>query len=126
MADSTLGKIVRRSLLYFGLAVAGIVGIGLLVTFSIHTGMALTGGSIGLVVYTSGLFWITISGSRERWNRPSFWLAAVGLLAVHLLAFAAILRSYPDWRMIWFIPIVIVEAGLFSIILNMLFGYRTK
>jgi hypothetical protein len=67
-----------------------------------------------------------IGRSRERWNRPAFWLAILGLLAVHLLAFVAILRSYPEWRMIWFMPIVIVEAGLFSIILDMLLGNRTK
>jgi len=63
---------------------------------------------------------VTISKSREAWHRPTFWLAVVGLLAVHLLAFVAILRSYPEFRMIWFMPIVIVEAAFFSIILNML------
>jgi hypothetical protein len=126
LSDSTLGRIVRRSLLYVGLAVAALAGIGLLVAIRIHTSIALTSGWIGLVGYTSLLLWVTISRSRERWHRPMFWLAVVGLLVVHLLTFAEILRSYAEWRMIWFLPVVIFEAGLFSIILNVLLGYDAK
>ena len=41
---------------------------------------------------------------------------------VHSLAFIAALRAYPEWRMIWFMPVVIVEGGLFGAILYLLFG----
>ena len=126
MEELTLWKIVRRAFLYVGLALAGLAGIGLLIAVSIRTGIPITGGSIGLVGYTSLLFCVTVSRSRERWHRPTFWLAVAGLLAVHLLAFVAILRVYPEWRMIWLMPIVVLEAGLFSIILDMLLGYRAK
>jgi apolipoprotein N-acyltransferase len=112
--------IARRSLLYLGLAVAALAVIGLLVAISVHTGTAFTGGWIGLVVYTSGLFWVTIRQLREYWRRPGFWLSITGLLVVHTLAFVAILRAYPGWRMIWFMPIVIVEGGLFGWILYLL------
>lgn|GEM_PF-3465685 len=122
MSQSAIGKIARRSLLYIGLALASLAGIGLLVAISIHTGVALTGGWIGLIGYTSLLFWVAISKSREHWHRPMFWLTMMGLLAVHLLAFLAVLRSYPQWRMVWFMPIVVIEAGLFWTILNALFG----
>jgi hypothetical protein len=119
LSERTIGGNIRRAFLYLGLAVVSLVGIGLLVAFSVHTGIPLTGGWIGLVGYTGLLFWVVISRSRELWNQPSFWLVMVGLLAIHLIAFAAVLRRYPAWPMIWFFPIVVVEAGAFSVILDM-------
>jgi hypothetical protein len=43
-------------------------------------------------------------------------------LVVHLLLFVAILRVYPQWRGVWFVPVIIVEGGLFGAILYLLFG----
>jgi apolipoprotein N-acyltransferase len=126
LSQSAIGRIARRSLLYVGLALAALAVIGLLIAISVQIGTAFTGGWIGLVVYTAGLFWVTIRQSREYWRRPGFWLAIAGLLVVHLLAFVAILRAYPQWRMIWFIPVVIVEGGLFGAILYLLFGERKR
>ena len=119
MSERTISGNIRRAFLYLGLAVASLVGIGLLVGFSVHTGIALTGGWIGLAGYTGLLFWVVISRSGERWYQPGFWFVMVGLLAVHFVAFAAVLRSYPAWPMIWFLPIVIVESAVFSVILDM-------
>jgi hypothetical protein len=59
-------------------------------------------------------------------HQVTLWLTAAGLFIVHFLLFAAIPRCYPQWRMIWFMPIVIVEAGLFYIILNVPLGPSTK
>ena len=53
-------------------------------------------------------------------------MSIAGLLIVHLLAFVAILRAYPQWRGIWFMPAIIVEAGLFGAILYLLFGERKR
>ena len=125
MSEWTLWKIVRRVFLYLGIALSVLVVVGLFVILT-RSRVQISGGWIGLVGYTSLLFWVTITRSRERWHRPTFWLTVAGLLAVHLLGFVAILRSYPEWRMIWFMPVVIVEAGLFSIILDMLVAYRAR
>jgi hypothetical protein len=38
----------------------------------------------------------------------------------------AILRSYPEWRMVWFAPVIIVEGVLIGMLLDMLFGGRAK
>ena len=126
MSQPAVGRIARRSLLYIGIALAALVVIGLLVAISVQTGTAFTVGWIGLVVYTLGLFWVTIRQSREYWRRPGFWMAIAGLLAVHLLAFVVILRAYPRWRMIWFMPVVIGEGGLFGAILYLLFADRKR
>jgi hypothetical protein len=124
MGEWTLWKLVRRFFLYVGIALTVLAVIAVFIVLTKDA--QISGGWIGLVGYTSLLFWVTISKSRERWHRPMFWLAVAGLLAVHLLAFVAILRSYPQWRMIWFMPVVIIEVGLFSVILNMLLGHRAR
>ena len=49
-----------------------------------------------------------------------------GLLVVHSLAFVGVLRAYPQWPMIWFMPVVIVEGEVFGVILYMLFGDRKR
>ena len=122
----TIGRIVRRALLYVGLAVAFLTGFALVFALLVYTGhtsyMEHSGGWIGLLVYSSGLFWVTIRQSREYWRHLGFWATIAGLLVVHLLAFVAILRAYPQWRMIWFMPVIVVEGGLFGAVLYLLFG----
>jgi hypothetical protein len=44
------------------------------------------------------------------------------LVAVHLSAFYGILHLYPEWRMIWFAPVIIVEGVLFGVITDALVG----
>ena len=119
-SELTLGKVVQRFLLY--------VGIGLYVLAVLAVGIVLSKGAkvpsawLALAVFTSGLFWVTIRQSRAYWRRLGFWLAIAGLLVVHLLVFVPILRVYPEWRGIWFVPVIIVEGGLFGAILYLLFG----
>lgn len=118
----TLGKVVQRALLYVGIALAVLLVFA--VAIALSKGAKISGDWIALAVYTSGLFWFTIRQSRPYWHRPSFWFVTTGLLVIHLLAFVAILRAYPQWRGIWFWPIVIVEGGLFGAILYLLFEDR--
>jgi hypothetical protein len=122
----TFGWVVGRLLLYIGLAVGALVVFTLFFALSIHFGIAgkISGGWIGFVGYTGLLFWITLRKSRQRWSHWSFWFAIACLLTVHSLAFVAILRIYPQWRMIWFWPITVAEAGLFGGTLAWLFPER--
>lgn len=124
MSELTFGKIVQRFFVYVGIALAVLVLFGVAIVLS--KGAKISGDWIALAVYTVGLFWVTIRQSRRYWRRPGFWLAIAGLLVVHLLAFVAILRAYPQFRGIWFWPIVIVEGGLFGAILYLLFGERKR
>ena len=124
LSELTFGKIVQRFFVYVGIALAVLVLFGVAIVLS--KGAKISGDWIALAVYTVGLFWVTIRQSRRYWRRPGFWLAIAGLLVVHLLAFVAILRAYPQFRGIWFWPIVIVEGGLFGAILYLLFGERKR
>ena len=124
MSELTLWRIVRRGFLYLGISLAVLAVFFVIIVLS--KGAQISGGWIGLVVYTSGLFWVMIRRSRDYWRRPMFWLTVVSLMAVHSLAFVAILRSYPQWRMVWFAPVIIVEGVLIGMLLDTLFGGRAK
>jgi apolipoprotein N-acyltransferase len=132
VARLSVGDIVRRLLLYFGLAFAFLAVFAIFFALVVRTGhaadmdAAFSGGWIGLAIYTALLFWIIVRQSREYWQYVGFWLAVAGLLAVHLMAFVVILRSFSTWRVIWFMPIVIVEAGMFGAILFLLFSGRKR
>jgi hypothetical protein len=85
--ELTFGRIVRRLLLYIGLAFAALTLFTLLFALCVHLGIAdkITGGWIGFVGYTALLFWVTVRGSRRRWGHWSFWLVIAGLLTTHTL-----------------------------------------
>jgi hypothetical protein len=123
LSGMTLIKIIQRLLLYVGIALAVLAVFAAVIIFTKGRGVGhVSGGWFGLVGYTGLLFWVTIRQTREHWQRLGYWLTMGGLLVVHSLAFVAILRAYPQWRMIWFMPVVIVEGGLFGAILYLLFG----
>jgi hypothetical protein len=99
---SILGKIVRRLLLYVGLALAGLAVIVLIIVVSNYTGIKPPERWVALAYWTLVLLIAGARVYREHWRHPELWLAMVGLLAIHLLAFVVILRSYPEWRAVWF------------------------
>jgi lipoprotein signal peptidase len=111
---------LRRLLLYVGIALVCLAATGLILALSIRTGISVPGRWVGLILWTLLVFWVIVSRRREYWARLSFWLAAAGLLAGHLLAFMVILNNYPQWRPIWFAPVAVVEAGALGGILDAL------
>jgi len=114
--ERTVVWVLRRLLLYFGLAIAALTVFALFFALSIHFGIAdkITGSWIGFVGYTGLLFWITVKLSRRRWSHWTFWVVIAALLTIHSLAFVVILRAYPEWRVIWFWPITVFEGGIFG------------
>lgn len=124
MSELAFGKLVQKLFLYVGIALVALVIFAVAIVLS--KGAKVSGDWIALAVYTAGLFWITIRQSRRYWRHSSFWLTITGLLIIHLLAFVVILRAYPQWRGIWFWPIMLLEAGLFGSIFYLLFGRRGR
>jgi len=86
----------------------------------------MSGGWWGLFGFTPFIFYMAVRPLRKHWTNVAFWFMTATLLAVHILAFVAILRAYPEWRMIWFWPISIVESVSISIILDTLFTRRRR
>ena len=128
----TFGWIVRRLLLYLGLALAALTLFALFFALTIRLGITseierwFDTGWIGFLAYTGLLFWITVRQLRQRWSHWSFWFVIACLLTVHCLAFVSILRIYPRWRVIWFWPITVGEAAVFGGILAWLFPEKRK
>jgi len=120
----TLVEATRRAALYVGLALAGLTVIALLVAFSIYTGIEIRGSWLALTMWTALVFWVVVKSSKQHWRRPKYWFVLAAILAVHLVAFGMVLRTYPDWQPIWFAPTSIVEAGLLGGIVEWCFPDR--
>jgi hypothetical protein len=120
-------KLASRFLLYIAIALGFLALCGLFVAVAVYSGH--TGkvpvGWFGLVGFTPIVFWVVVKSLRRYWKRPAFWTAAAGLMVLHLLAFVATLLHYPQWPLLWFIPVSMVEAGLFALILGKLFNHAS-
>jgi hypothetical protein len=118
----TARRIVQRLPLYFALALGGIAVVVVLLAIQIYFGIGeISAGWWGFVSFSGAFFWIVVRGSRPLWIRSGFWLLLVAFLVIHCSVFVAILRAYPDWRPIWFVPIVIVEAQILDVMCVLLF-----
>lgn len=117
----SLSALIKRILLYVGLAVAFLLAFALVFALSVRTGVVFPGRWVALVMWTAIIFAVLVRRRHEYWGRVKFWLAIGGMLVVHALAFTAVMKSYPEWRPIWFAPTSIVEAGLLGMLLNSLF-----
>ena len=117
-------KMVSRFLLYIVIALGFLTLCGLFVAIAVYTGHTrrLSAGWFGLVGFTPLVFWAAVKPLKRHWKRPAFRSAVAGLLVLHLLAFVAILLRYPQWPLLWFVPVSMVEAGLFAMILGKLFN----
>jgi O-antigen/teichoic acid export membrane protein len=69
---------------------------------------------------TAIVFWVAVKQYRRYWRRFSFWLNVSGLLAIHVLIYTLVLLRVPEWRLLWFVPPSVVEAGLLVLILHKL------
>ena len=117
-------KVASRFLLYVGIALGVLVAIALTILIGAYVGYTHepSVGWLGLAGFTPLIFWSVVKSLRNRWKRPSFWLAVAALLVLHILAFAAVLTHYPRWPLLWFIPVSFIEAGVFVMILGKLFS----
>jgi len=128
LSGLTFGKVVRRSLLYLGLAFAGLIIAALLVVLTVYTGVdpQSTSHGIFLAIWTGFLLWWVIKSYRSLWKRVSFWVIISALLSVHLVAWLIVLRSYPHWPPLWFVPSVVIEGLLFGMFLDTIFKIKTQ
>lgn len=124
--ELTVSKVLRRLPIYLGLALAALAVMTLVVAVSIHFGLSgyLSGGWIGFVGYTGLLFWTVVRMSKQHWHHRSFWPVIAVLLTAHCYVFVSILRVYPEWRVIWFWPVTVVEAGVIGGTLEWLYPER--
>ena len=88
--------------------------IGVAVIASAKTGIVIPARWFGLAFWTGFLGWFICRHKRRYVQYGIFWVALAGLLAMHVAAFVVVLRSYPEWRSVWFMFVVIIEAPLMT------------
>src|SRR5438105_4352262 len=76
----------------------------------------------GLTGNTGLLLWLAIRRYRRHWRERSFWLTLAWLTGLHLTAWSLLLAHIPAWGLVWFVPPVVLEAGLLVLLLHRL-GY---
>jgi hypothetical protein len=111
----------------FGIAIVCLLVIGAAVIVSAKTGIAIPGRWFGLLFWTSALLWFIFRQHRNDLRLGIFWLALSAVLAVHVTAFAIVLRAYAAWPMIWFMFIFMIEGPLvLALLQNVIHPRRTR
>jgi hypothetical protein len=118
----TFGRILRRSFLYLGLAIGSLIIFTLIFALSVRTHTTIPARWVMLAVFTAVLAFGIIKASRKYWTHVSFWLICTCALTIHVAIFIYLLPLYPEFKPVWFLPIIVVEAGIFGVICNMMLG----
>jgi hypothetical protein len=113
-----LESFVVESLKLLAVALASLVVIGLALVASAKAGIVIPARWLGLFYWTCALLWFICRQYKSNLRHGKFWVVLLTLLALHVGAFAVVLRSYPEWRMAWFMPIFLIEAPLVMAVLR--------
>lgn len=102
------------SWLFFIFAGAIVALVGLKLTFVVqgrwgHDAFIRWGGLTG---FTLGLFALFVSESEKFLRKSRFWVMTAILLAVHLAVFGMILTRVEEWKLMWFM-VMVLEYPLF-------------
>jgi len=115
---NTVQTRLRTRFFSFALEAAKLVGIAIVcllilaavVIVSAKTGIKVPERWIGLTFWTCFLLWFVFRQHKNDLGQLRFWLALLGFLGVHVTVFVLVLQTYPAWRPIWFMFIVMLEA----------------
>ncbi len=106
----TFTRVLIRFLIYVGIAVVFLAVMAGWVVLSARLGVGMLPVRwIGLAINTPIVFWYPAHEHKQHWHRPSFWVTLTGLFILHVLAFTVLLRNYPEWRLLWFVPTDLIE-----------------
>ena len=109
---------VLEGLKLFGIAVGCLLIFALVSFISIKTGIVVAWRWIALSYWTGFLVWLLCRLHKPNLKQVKFWLTLFCLLLIHVIAFAAVLQRYPEWRLIWYVPIVVIEALCMGLVLD--------
>ncbi|HEV2381593.1 MAG TPA: hypothetical protein VG206_17595 [Terriglobia bacterium] len=107
-------NIFLRLLLYVGLAIVGLAAFSLVFFISTVTHIVIPFRWVGLASFTGVLVFVIAKHSAKYRDRAAFWIICTVGLGIHVTAFVFLLNQFPDFRLVWYVPIVIGEAGVFG------------
>jgi len=113
--SARLWTLLLEGLKLFAIAVGCLVVFSIVFFIWVKTGLVrfnIPARWFGLFCWTCGLLWVILRQFKDDLRRVKFWVALLALLAVHVCAFVVVLRSYPEWRMAWFMIVFLIEGPL--------------
>ena len=93
-----------------GIAIVCLLVIGVVVIVSAKTGIVIPYRWFGLFFWTCFLLWFVFRQHKRDLRIGRFWLALSAFLIVHVTIFVVVLRTYPAWRPVWFVFVIMIEA----------------
>lgn len=74
--------------------------------------------TIQLLIFSLVTFYAVVAQFRRRWARPTFWITLSGLLFVHLVGYSLFLKAQPQWPLLAFALVAVVEIQILCSILQ--------
>ena len=108
----------------FGIAVGCLIIFALILFISIKTGIAVAWRWIALSYWTGFLIWLILRLNKANLRHVKFWVTLFCLLLIHVTAFVVLLQRHPEWRLIWYVPIVVIEAPCMGMVLDVVMGNK--
>jgi hypothetical protein len=109
---------VLGGLKLFGIAFGCLIIFALILFISIKTGIVVAWRWIALSYWTGFLIWLICKLNKANLKQVRFWVTLFCLLLIHVTAFVAVLKRYPEWRLIWYVPVVVIEAPCMGMVLE--------
>lgn len=111
-----IGLLIRRALLYVGLAITALAVFTLIFFLTVHTHTSVDFRWVAFAMFTGLLVGVIIKLSPGYRARPAFWLLLFGFMSIHSALFVLIIDRAVDFRPIWYVPVVIAEAYIFGLL----------
>jgi len=111
---------------YVGLAVASLAILSLVFLLIVRSHLSVHFQWMYLAIFTGVLAVAIVKTSRKYWTRVSFWLMCAAALTAHLAVFIPLVFHFPEFKPIWYVPIVMVEAGIFGMICEILLNHSAR
>lgn len=124
--SARLWVFILEGLKLLAIAVVCLVVFGIAFFISVKTGLIrfrIPARWFGLFYWTSALLWVILRQFKGDLRRVKFWVVLLTLLALHVIGFAFVLRSYPEWRPVWFLPVFLIEGSLVMTALRRIVDY---
>lgn len=126
MKNTGITRAASRGLLYLALALAFLAAFAFLFWLSVYTGFNIPRLWGAFAMWTAVLCCIVAKMLRAHWAKSRLWMGIAFLLGIHLIIFIPLLRNCPQWRPVWFVPVVVFEAVLWDALLGVVLARGTK
>jgi hypothetical protein len=116
--SARLLALLLEGLKLFAIALGCLIILALVIFISAKTGIVVPFRWAELCFWTGFLLWVICRQYNTYLKQFRFWFALLCLILIHLIAFIIVLQRYPDWRSIWYVPIVVIEVRCMGTVLD--------